>query len=1038
MLYPEYSFDFLFKNHPLPMWIYDLQTLSFLEVNDAAVEKYGYSKKKFLSMTIKDIRPEEDIPKLIKNVKKKRPTLQHSGVWRHKLKNGNIIYVDITSHQIIYKGRNAVLVIAKDVTKEIMIKEKVEKLNRLYLVLSDVNQTIVRVREKEKLLKSISKIVKTEEGLLNWIGLIDDNKINIISSAGFSKQFIEKQKKLFNEKSFKQIINKLIRSKQHLVFNDSNKESHYWQVYKNYGINSFLLFPIKSSKNVIGILALFTNQQKNFDEDEVKLFREMALDISFAIDFIEKENERKKAEEIIKLNEELYRTLFETSPVGIILEDVEGKIIDVNKKFCQITGYSREELLRLNVREFQTKNKIDHVEENIKKILEGELLDIEVTSLRKDKKPIWVHLTERKVKLPDGRIAILSIAEDISDKKKAEELLRESEERFRSLYENSTIGLYRTTPDGKILLANKTLIEMLGYSSFEELSKRNLKKEGFEPSYERQIFIEKIEKEGIIKGLESAWKRKDGTTVFVRESARAIRDANGKTLYYDGTVEDITERKIIEDKLRDSEEKYRSLIESSDDPIFLIDKNYKYLYANHKYLDRLKIKLDDLIEKKYSDLHSEESTNQFIKYAGKVFFSAQPFTYEYKSYHDNNYFLRTLSPVKDPHSNKVKAITVFSKNITKRVLAENALKESEELFRRLADTTNTAIFIYKESKFVYVNKAAQRISGYSEDEFLNMNFWDIVHPDYRELIKQRGLARMRSENVPSSYEFKIISKDGKEIWLNFTATMIEYKGEFAALGTAYDVTETKRILNELIEAKENAERANRLKDAFIANISHEIRTPLNGILGMVSLIRDTFEKYITEEEEEFFAGIDNSSRRIIRTIDMILNYSRLQVGEFPVHYKENDLSLICNNLVLEFQSAAKVKSLELTFENHCGNVPIIVDEYSITQAISNLIDNAIKYTKKGYVKVKLYKNSKNETAVDVQDSGIGISKDYLDYIFEPYRQEEMGYGRAYDGIGLGLALVKKFLDMNNAKIKVKSVKGEGTTFTINFGNMPIN
>jgi PAS domain S-box-containing protein len=175
-----------------------------------------------------------------------------------------------------------------------------------------------------------------------------------------------------------------------------------------------------------------------------------------------------------------------------------------------------------------------------------------------------------------GRIiGAVSVVRDITERKRAEEALRESEDRFRTLYENSTIGLYRTTPDGRIHLANPALIRMLGYSSFDDLSNRNLEKNGFEPSYPRTQFVEIIEKDGEVKGLESSWKRKDGTIIFVRESARAIRDSQAKTLYYDGTVEDITERKRAEEALCESErllrEDERALRERNDE---LIRFNY--------------------------------------------------------------------------------------------------------------------------------------------------------------------------------------------------------------------------------------------------------------------------------------------------------------------------------------------------------------------------------------------------------------------------------------------------------------------------------
>ncbi len=783
-------FNLLFHNHPLPMWIYDIKSLEFLEVNNAAISKYGYSRRQFMSMTIKDIRPKEDIPNLIQNVKSKRPKLQYSGIWRHKLKNGNIIYVDIVSHEINYKDRKAVLVMAKDVSNEVLLNQRLEKLNHLYSFLSDVNQTIVRVKDQKKLFDKICRLSYENAKLLCWIGLLKNNILEISAFKGLSKKTIKEITDLFNDNYHKAILKKLKSNKKIIIINDLNHASKDLQFYKKLNINSIAFLPIVVSEQLVGLIALNSFTSNYFGEDEIKLFKELASDVSFAINFIKKDLEKKKAEELFHLNAELYMNLFETSPVGIILEDINGNIIDVNKKFCQIMGYSRDELLQMNVREFQSSNNIKHVEENIRKLLAGEILDIDVTSLKKDRKPIWVHLVERKVKLPDGQTAILSIAEDITERKRTLKLLEESEERFRLLFENSTIGLYRTTPDGKILLANKTLVDMLGFSSFEELSERNLAMNGFQAPYNRKMFIDRIEKEGVIKGIESAWKRKDGSVIYVRESARAVKDARGNTLYYDGTVEDITE----------------------------------------------------------------------------------------------------------------------------------------------------------------LNK----------------------------------------------------------------------------------------IHNELIEAKNKAESANKLKDAFIANISHEIRTPLNGILGMISLIKDSFEKYIGEEEEQYFVSIDNSSRRIIRTIDMILNYSRLQIGEFPIDRKRTNITSIINNLVLEFLSAAKLKNIELIFENKLDEVFLIVDEYSFTQTISNLIDNAVKYTKNGYVKVILEKNENDEVLVKIKDTGIGISKEYQKQIFEPYIQEEMGYGRAYDGVGLGLALVKKFVELNNAEISLETKKGKGTTFTIKYGKSLYN
>jgi len=204
---------------------------------------------------------------------------------------------------------------------------------------------------------------------------------------------------------------------------------------------------------------------------------------------------------------------------------------------------------------------------------------------------------------------------------------------------------------------------------------------------------------------------------------------------------------------------------------------------------------------------------------------------------------------------------------------------------------------------------------------------------------------------------------------------------------------------------------------------------------MASLIKDSFLDVLTKEDEELFDGIDISSQRLIRTVDLILNYSRLQVGEYPLYRKKIDLFSVCQNLVREYAVEAKTKSVDLTFQNDCMDTSVFADEYSITMAISNLLSNAVKFTNKGSINLTLHQNNSDEIILAVKDTGIGIGEEYLDKIFEPYYQENMGYARAYDGIGLGLALVRKMLDLNNAKVFVESKKGEGASFYINFGKV---
>jgi PAS domain S-box-containing protein len=267
--------------------------------------------------------------------------------------------------------------------------------------------------------------------------------------------------------------------------------------------------------------------------------------------FINDITERRRMEEALRASEELYRVLFERNLAGIMQTSLDGRILNCNEAFARIFGYaSRDELMSRRASDlwFDPAGREAFVAR-----IQGEatLSNIELRLRRKDGQPVWVLENLSVVKRGEGQDPILEATMlDITERKGAEEALRESEERFRSLVENATVGIYRTTPDGHILMANPALVRMLGFDSFEELAARNLEREGFESSYPRSVFRERIEREGQVIGLESAWISRDGSVNFVRESGRAVRADDGRVLYYDGIVEDITTRRHAEEGMR--------------------------------------------------------------------------------------------------------------------------------------------------------------------------------------------------------------------------------------------------------------------------------------------------------------------------------------------------------------------------------------------------------------------------------------------------------------------------------------------------------
>ncbi|MGE5398962.1 MAG: ATP-binding protein [Ignavibacteriales bacterium] len=260
--------------------------------------------------------------------------------------------------------------------------------------------------------------------------------------------------------------------------------------------------------------------------------------------------------------------------------------------------------------------------------------------------------------------------------------------------------------------------------------------------------------------------------------------------------------------------------------------------------------------------------------------------------------------------------------------------------------------------------------------------------------------------------------------------------EVEALKTVGDMIGAAILQNtyreELIKAKHAAERSDRLKTDFLTQMSHEIRTPLNTILSYSSLLKEEIENRNFEALPSFFEVIDNGGKRLTRTIDLILNMSQVQTGNLECNFTRIDLAEdIIMNLYHEFSKIAKRKGLEFSFCNDSDASIIVADKYTVTQIFENIIDNAIRFTPSGKISIELSSCDSN-ISVTVIDTGIGIHSEYLPYLFTPFSQEETGYTRRFDGNGLGLALVKKYVELNNAEIQVKSAKGKGSAFRIVF------
>jgi len=250
-----------------------------------------------------------------------------------------------------------------------------------------------------------------------------------------------------------------------------------------------------------------------------------------------------------------------------------------------------------------------------------------------------------------------------------------------------------------------------------------------------------------------------------------------------------------------------------------------------------------------------------------------------------------------------------------------------------------------------------------------------------------------------------------------------------------DVIKRRKIENELKSALETVEKSEKIKSEFLAQMSHEIRTPINTILSFSALLKEELSAYSSEELNYGFKGIQSAGKRLIRTIDLILNMSDVQLGTYKFTPKTIDVFKdVIINLLMENRVQINEKKLNVSHILKTENSKITGDSYTVNQILANLFENAIKYTDEGSVTIECDRDGNGNLLVSIIDTGVGISKDYLPKLFDEFSQEDQGYTRKFEGNGLGLALVKKYCELNNALISVESEKGKGSKFTVTFLN----
>jgi len=621
---------------------------------------------------------------------------------------------------------------------------------------------------------------------------------------------------------------------------------------------------------------------------------------------------------------------------------------------------------------------------------------------------------------------------DITRRKQAEDALRASEEKYRSILEHSIEGFFQTTPEGRFLTANPALASIFGYSSPEELINEvmDLKKLYVQPE-DRERLKKIYERQGYVSGFEVETYRKDGKKIWISMTARAIKDENGKVLYYEGTTDDITQRKHAELALRASEKKFIAAFQSNPNLMAISTiKDGLYIDVNEAFCKALGYSRSEVIGKTSIQLNifeKKEDRDRFIEKLSK----GHKVRNETANIRTRFGDVRTISFNTDIIEIEGELYLLSSgEDITERIRVERALRDSEERYRVAIESSNDGIAIIKGNYHLFVNRRLVEIFGYdSPEDIVGKPVTYLVHHEDKAMVDGINRKRQDGANVPSRYEFKGVKKNGEIVFIEVSASPIFFYGERMALAFLRDVSDRKRLEAQLMQAQK-MEAIGQLA----GGVAHDFNNILTAIIGYASLMEMRLKD--GDPLKTYTQHILSSAHRAAQLTQGLLAFSRKQI----INLKPVNISEVVSNLR---NILSRVIGEDIDFSISIKEPVLIAmaDSVQIEQVLMNLATNARDAMPKGgrltietarievdedFIKTHQFGKIGTYALIKVEDTGTGIDEDIKDRIFNPFfTTKEVG-----QGTGLGLSIVYGIIKQHNGYIIVDSELGKGSVFKI--------
>jgi len=1002
----------------------------------------GYEPEEIIGKTPFDLMPPEEARRVSEVfaaiAADRRPFRGLENTNRHK--NGHLVVLETNGAPVIdgqgrfmgYRGMD------RDITQRKAHEREIERLNRLYAVLSEVNQAVVRASSRDQLLQEICRVaVETGGFKLAWIGRLDQQTQEVVpvARAGPAQEIL-RQVRVSAQGHLEGgcPIGLVARNGETGIcrIGESDLPMPCSEVAREHGLVVCAGFPLYCGGQNYGALVLGSGDKGSFNAAERGLLKEVAMDVSYALDHFREEEKRRQAEGSLAEREQHLSTILRLCQDGLWLTDLEGRFMEVNDAACAIFGYSREEMLQMSIRDIETTESADEMAAHIERIMREGSDRFERQHRRKDGRCIDLEISVNFMNLGGGRL--VSFLRDVTERKQIEKaLLQRIELRDRLAKVAATVpGMiysFRMRPDGSTCMpyASTALDEIYGLRPEEVV-------------HDAAPVLSLIHPDDIGRVKESIADSARSMTPW-RQEFRVCHTRKGELwveghsvpqpepdegIIWHGFIQDVTARREAEQALRESETRFRSYIEHAPAAVFAADREGRLVDFNPAALALLGYEANKLRSMRVWDLHPAEARGEVQRQLASLN-ERGLVEGEYRLTRQDGQSIWVLLRAVLLEDGRSMA---YAQDITEHKLAELALRASEERFRAVVESAPDGIFVQTEGRFVYINGPAVRIFGAtSSKELLGQLVLDRVHPEDRARAQERIRVLNQERRAVPLAQMRFLRVDGAGYDVEVVGVPFVHEGKGGALVFFRDVTDRRRLEDQFRQAQK-MEGIGQLA----GGVAHDFNNLLTTIMMQLELLNSSPnpDPQLRESIGELMA----QAQRAASLTRQLLLFSRRSV----MQSETLDLNEVVENL-LKMLRRLIGENIKLNWHRGSRVARVTADGGMLEQLLMNFVVNARDAMPRGglltiateVVDIDQEQARLNPQArpgrfvcLSVKDTGCGMSVEVLKRIFEPFFTTK----EAGKGTGLGLATVYGIVSQHQGWITVESEVGKGSEFRV--------